>query len=269
MISHQFNLTFSKSWSEAKGITYHVSTEDARWTELAIHLENSSFENTVSQIEVLNQKSDIKRIAKQWREVSGSKSLIYLKNSTIKIGNSTISVDELKHILQDWLTHIQPFSVENETTKVSKYLMLPITKITFDDRFPLNEPYVDDNWDFIKLRAKLYSQNQYIGEIPYMISHFGPMYDTSERELINWEGLTELFRQELFAVILKQEPAAVALESSRYGTLLVKDGNGKTLNLAHCQYIDSQWRVILTDLGSVVKSKSISVVLKVPPPLIL
>ena len=266
MVSHRFNLNFSKSWTEATGVTYHVNTENNRWTAIALHLTNSSFENTHSQIEILNQKSDAKSVRQQWREVSASTLLINPDNNSVNVGNSIISVDDLKDLLQEWVSFTHPFSLENEAAKVSMYLMLPVTQIIFDDRFSLDEPYVDENWDFIKLRAKLYFQQHYIGEIPYMIGHFGPMYDTGEHELIDWGGIASLFNKELFEEIFKQEPAAGSVESSSYSKLLVKDQEGKTISIAYCHYINNQWQINLTELNSELKAKNVSVKLKVPPP---
>lgn len=266
MASHQFNLNFSKSWSEDKGVTYHVSTEDDRWKELALHLTNSSFENTYSLLEVLNQTVDFRSTEEQWRELPGSGVLISSDSNSAKFGTSTVSVDELRDLLGEWLSFTHPFSVENEVAKVSKYLMLPITQIIFDNRFSLSEPYVDENWNFIKLEAKLYIQQNYIGKIPYMIGNFGPMYDAGERELIDWERIAGLFKLELSAGILKQEPAVGSIESKSYGMLLVKDRNGKAINLACCQYIDNQWQINLIGLDSELKTKSVSVMLKVPLP---
>ena len=267
MVSHRLNLNFSKSWSAATGVTYQVSTEDERWTAIALHLTNSSFEETHNQIKLLNKKSDAKSAGQQWREVLAPTLLINSDNNSVKVGNSIISVDDLKDLLQEWVSFTHPFSLENEAVKACRYFMLPVTQIIFDDRFPLNEPYVDENLDFIKLRAKLYFQQHYIGEIPYMISHFGPMYDTGEHELIDWKGITSLFNQVLFEEILKQEPAAGSIESNSYSTLLVKDQEGKTINIAFCHYINNQWQINLTDLNSELKNISVSVKLKAPSPL--
>lgn len=231
------------------------------------HYSNSSFENTHSQIEMLKQKSDAKSVEQQWREVSAPTLLINPGNNSVKVRNSIISVNDLKHLLKEWASFTHPFSLENEAAKVSMYLMLPITQIIFDDRFSLNEPYVDENWDFIKLRPKLYFHQHHIGRIPNMIGHLGPMFDTGKHELIDWKGIANLFNQELFEEILKQEPAACSVESNSYSTLLVKDQEGKTINIAYCQYVYNQWQINLTGLNSDLKTISVSVKLIAPAPL--
>lgn len=267
MVSHLYNLNFSKSWSEATGVTYQVSTDDVRWKGLALQLTKSCFEDTNTWIEMLNQASDAESAEQKWLEVSNLALVINPNSDSVKVGDSLIPLDDLKELLQEWLMFIHPFNPQNEAANVSKYLTLPVTRIAFDDRFSLTKPYVDENWDFIKLRAELYYQQDIIGEIPYMISHFGPMYKTDVRELIDWEKIALLFNQELFQEIKKQQPAAVSAEGTSNGTLLVKDIEGKTIDIAYYHYINNRWQINFIGVNSELKTKIISVELKVPPPL--
>lgn len=241
--SHKYNLFFRKSQKAGGAIIYNAAAKEDGSADLATFLTQSDLSQTLQQIAEL---PDI---------------------GNVKVGETILPNADFKEILQEWLEYIHPFSIENEVRKLRKYTMLPITHVVFDERYQHGENYIDDNLDYIKILAKLYIAEHYIGEIQYMSSNFGPMYETqSIQQLVNWQKVVDLFHQEILAEVLKQEPRAALLAVQNYEILSVKNAEGTIIKNASFKYFDGRWNINVYSLYGELGRMSVSVELTPPNP---
>lgn len=240
--SHQYNLLFRKSYQPATGVTYSVGVKDGGSADLAAYLTGSDIPQTLDQI---GQLPD---------------------NGNVKVGNTILPNQDFKELLQEWLEHIQPFSVANEVAKLRKQLQLPVTHIEFDNRYTIGQMYLDDNLDYIKIYAQLYINKDHIGDVQYMSGHFGPMYGNDRAKRIDWAKITGIFYNEFLDLISKSEPLAATLEVRSFQSLFVKDAEGSVITLAFCNYVDDEWQINLSPPDSITRSINFSVAIAPPKP---
>jgi hypothetical protein len=161
---------------------------------------------------------------------------------------------------------IREFSLAYETDKLRKILMLPLTNVVFDDRYAYGKLYLDENNDFITIYAKLYVNDEMIGTVPYYSDKWGPMYFKNRLDESVWQKVYQLFQPVIFDQIFKQQPLAATADVKDYASLNVRDKEGTIINTAYCNYVDNDWKLLLTDPNAVLQSKVIHIGITPPPP---
>jgi hypothetical protein len=71
------------------------------------------------------------------------------------------------------IPEIREFSMAYEVDKLRTMLRLPITNIVFDDRYEYGKSYLNEDFRLTVIYAKLYIDENYIGDIPYMSDKWG------------------------------------------------------------------------------------------------
>ena len=163
---------------------------------------------------------------------------------------------------------IREFSLDYEVGRLRKMLRLPITNVVFDDRYEYGKQYLDDNWDFIKIYAKLFVNDELVGTIPYASDRWGPMYHTDKVE-VDWDNIYRQYRQIILEKIYQQEPLADTVEvinNKSFYSLSVKDRNSIPIKRAYCNYDNDEWNVVVGGLDPVEKVILTRVTLHPPPP---
>lgn len=159
-----------------------------------------------------------------------------------------------------------PFSLANEVKKLGEILLLPITHIEFDPRYEYGKLYLDDDLNLIIIYAKLYVNDDPIGSLPYRSDKWGPMYDTTKQVELAWDKIYQQFHQSIFSKILQQQKLVATVEIREYKSLNVKDKEGTIINIAHCNYNDNSWEVVLSDPNEKNIISYTTVIICSPPP---
>jgi len=161
------------------------------------------------------------------------------------------------------------FNLTYEIEKLKKIVQLPVTNVVFDERYQYGRLYLDENNDLLRIYAKLYVNDDFVGTVPYVSSERGFMY-LSDMEVIGnklaWDKIYDQYRQMIFDKILKQQPLAVTIEIKDYLSLNVKDKDGDIINIAYCTYLNDEWNVIVAGTNPITKVKITKVVIEAPLP---
>lgn len=161
---------------------------------------------------------------------------------------------------------IGEFSLAAEISKLQKMLTLPITNVIFDEKYEYGKLYIDNDQNLTIIYAKLFTNDSFIGTIPYMSDKWGPMYDTSKQKELDWGKIYNLFEQEIFTLVRQQQPQAVSAEIRDYKTLFVKDNEDQLINFAFCNYIDNAWQVVVSSLDAVEIYKEVKIIIQASIP---
>jgi hypothetical protein len=162
------------------------------------------------------------------------------------------------------IPEIREFSMAYEVDKLRTMLRLPITNIVFDDRYEYGKSYLNEDFTLTVIYAKLYINENYIGDIPYMSDKWGPMYDTSKQNELAWDKVYQQFQPIIFDKILQKQPLAAAAEAKENKSLLIKDKDGLVINIAYCNYINNEWEVLVGGLNEV--RKILTTTITITPP---
>jgi len=155
------------------------------------------------------------------------------------------------------------FSIAYEIDKLRKILRIPVTDIKFDDRYEYGKLYLDGT-ELKTILGELYIGDDVIGIIPYVSTEWGFGYLSGKQRVLNWDKIFELCGPIIFHKIIDQAPFAVSYKMRGELSLNVFDKSGNLINTAFCDYIDDDWRVIVTGIDVVEKKVEIKIPMKLP-----
>jgi len=90
------------------------------------------------------------------------------------------------------------------------------------------------------------------------------MYNTHQEEGLDWAEIYRCQENEILGKIYEQQPLSKTVEIGRIRTLNIKDENGFLINVAYCNFIESDWNVVLGDAHDEAKEYNFKVSITTP-----
>jgi hypothetical protein len=148
-------------------------------------------------------------------------------------------------------SEMRQFNMADEVDRLVQILKLPITHVEFDERYEHGKLHLDANQQPLIIYARLYVNDDFIGTIPYTSDKWGPGYDPTKQNELDWGKVYQQFQPVIFDKVVQLEPLAATVEAKENRMLLIKNKDGLAINTAYCDYIgNNEWDVVLGGLYS-------------------